>query len=86
MSTFTFLISAADPIDNDKFDLTTLLIIAGKALAVSVILLIGVMLYIWSMRKVIADMQNRVGPQKAGPFGILQTLWYYHRRSFQFPL
>ncbi|MEX0666640.1 MAG: complex I subunit 1 family protein, partial [Acidimicrobiia bacterium] len=30
--------------------------------------------YIWFMRKVIADMQNRIGPQRAGPFGILQTL------------
>jgi NADH-quinone oxidoreductase subunit H len=26
------------------------------------------------MRKVIADMQNRIGPQRAGPFGVLQTL------------
>ena len=32
------------------------------------------MFYIWFMRKVIADMQNRIGPQSAGPFGILQTL------------
>ena len=26
------------------------------------------------MRKWIADMQNRVGPERAGPFGVLQTL------------
>ena len=32
------------------------------------------MFYIWFMRKVIADMQNRIGPQRAGPFGVLQTL------------
>jgi NADH-quinone oxidoreductase subunit H len=66
--------SAIDPIDNANFDFTILLIIAGKALAVFVILLIGVMLYIWAMRKVIADMQNRIGPSSAGPFGVLQSL------------
>jgi NADH-quinone oxidoreductase subunit H len=36
--------------------------------------LVAVMLYIWFMRKVIADMQNRIGPATAGPFGILQSL------------
>ena len=66
--------SAIDPIDNANFDFTILLIIVGKALAVFVILLIGVMLYIWAMRKVIADMQNRIGPSSAGPFGVLQSL------------
>src|SRR5215813_13051796 len=28
---------------------------------------------IWGMRKVLADMQNRIGPATAGPFGVLQT-------------
>ncbi|MGZ5318530.1 MAG: NADH-quinone oxidoreductase subunit NuoH [Actinomycetota bacterium] len=37
-------------------------------------LLIAVMLYIWMERKVIADMQTRVGPMRAGPRGILITL------------
>ena len=37
-------------------------------------LLIAVMLYIWMERKVVADMQNRVGPMRAGPRGILITL------------
>lgn len=68
------LLIAADPIDSSKIDATTISIIAGKAVGVFIILLVGVMFYVWFMRKVIADMQNRIGPSSAGPFGLLQTL------------
>ncbi len=64
----------ADPLLSGGIDLTVVLIVIVKTLIIFVLLLVGVMLYIWGMRKVIADMQNRIGPQKAGPFGILQSL------------
>jgi NADH-quinone oxidoreductase subunit H len=65
---------ALDPLYNGKIDLTVVFIVLIKVVAVFVIGLVGTMLMVWFERKVIAGMQNRVGPNKAGPFGILQTL------------
>ena len=45
-----------------------------KMLIIFVIGLVGTMFMVWFERKVIAGMQNRVGPNKAGPWGLLQTL------------
>jgi len=68
------LLLAADPLLDGDIDATVVLIVIAKTIVIFVLLLVAVMFYIWFMRKVIADMQNRVGPARAGPFGILQTL------------
>ncbi|HYU57919.1 MAG TPA: NADH-quinone oxidoreductase subunit NuoH [Actinomycetota bacterium] len=50
------------------------LLLGARVVAVFFALLVGVMLVIWIERKVIADMQTRIGPNRAGPFGLLVTL------------
>ncbi|MCA1711797.1 MAG: NADH-quinone oxidoreductase subunit NuoH, partial [Actinobacteria bacterium] len=47
---------------------------AFKAVLVFAILLVGTALLIWIERRVLARMQSRLGPNRAGPAGILQTL------------
>ena len=49
-------------------------IVLLKVLITFGLLLVAVLLMIWFERKVHADMSNRLGPNRAGPFGILQTL------------
>src|SRR6478735_10865638 len=63
-------------VDNPKADFTDtpwwLSLI--KAVLIFVYLLISTLLVIWFERRVIGRMQQRPGPNRTGPFGLLQTL------------
>jgi len=50
------------------------IIAAIKVLVVFGFLMVSVMLTIWAERRVVAVMQQRIGPNRVGPFGLLQTL------------
>ena len=64
---------AADPL-LDQVDAITILFVVVKAVVVFAVLLLTVLVTIWWERKLISHMQNRVGPDEAGPHGILQSL------------
>ena len=53
---------------------TEFIIALIKANIVLGVLLTNTILLIWFERKLVAGMQSRVGPDRAGPFGILQTV------------
>ena len=70
----SFGLLATDPALTGHVGWSVIAVVLIKVVGAFVLLLVSVLLYIWGMRKVIADMQNRVGPNNAGPYGVLQTL------------
>ena len=68
------MVIAADPLLLGPVDLEVFLIVLLKVVVSFALLMVSVMLMVWFERKLISDMQNRIGPDVAGPWGILQTL------------
>jgi NADH-quinone oxidoreductase subunit H len=62
-------------VDNPVADFTDtpLWLSAGQGAAIFVFLLVTTLLVIWFERRVIGRMQQRPGPNRTGPFGLLQT-------------
>ncbi len=49
-------------------------VVVGKALFIFVFLVLTTLIMIWAERRVVARMQSRPGPNRTGPFGLLQSL------------
>ena len=73
-STLASLVALDPSLDGIELFSKQVLVVLIKVVVVFVVGLVGTMLMVWFERKVIAFMQNRVGPDKAGPKGLLQTL------------
>jgi NADH-quinone oxidoreductase subunit H len=63
-----------DPLFSHGVGWAVLLIVVLKTVVTFAVLLVSVLFMVWFERKIIADMQNRIGPDEAGPWGILQAL------------
>lgn len=75
-----------DPLFSSGLSASVVAVVLIKTVVTFVFLLIATMLMVWFERKVISDMQNRIGPNRAGPYGIMQTLADGIKLFFKEPL
>ncbi len=73
-ATTTTLTTHGDPLYTNGVGWFVWVVVLIKVLVAFGVLMGAVTMLIWFERKLISDMQSRIGPNRAGPWGLLQTL------------